>query len=129
MLWTDGWKWQQQTGYSYIDYQTIYDYVKQISPNTLLLENNHEYNLSHTDIAGYEQNPLPPMGNTVPERNLRYAARRQRLVLQHARPGFFQRGQRYRRPDSDRQFTERSLSARCAARHQRADSDSGGPNT
>ena len=64
VLWTDGWAWQ--SGYNYVNYDQVYAYIKQISPNTLLMENNHAGNLSHTDIVGFEQNPLPPVGNTLP---------------------------------------------------------------
>ena len=40
--------------------------MKQVSPSTLLLESNHELNLSHTDIVSYEQRPLPVATNTKP---------------------------------------------------------------
>jgi alpha-L-fucosidase len=65
VLWTDGWGWQSQTGYDYVNYQDVYNYIKQISPNTLLLENHYTGTLLYTDIVGYEQR-LPASGNTLP---------------------------------------------------------------
>ena len=71
VIWTDGWGWLDRyglgsSGYEYVNYTDVYSYVKQVSPSTLLLENNHEFNLSHTDIVSYEQRPLPVATNTQP---------------------------------------------------------------
>ena len=70
VLWTDGWGWKYGLNYPYVDYPSVYNYIKQISPNTLLMENNHQGNLTHSDIVGYEipdpTLPMPPVGNTVP---------------------------------------------------------------
>lgn len=58
-IWTDGWKWYDSkipnspVGYDLVDYQEVYDHVKRLSPNTLLVENNHQKNLEHTDIVGF----------------------------------------------------------------------------
>jgi alpha-L-fucosidase len=71
-LWVDGWGWANQSQgctYSYINYNTVYNYIKQISPNTLLINNVNEGNATHTDIVDYEtqfSGQLPPVGNTVP---------------------------------------------------------------
>ena len=64
VLWTDGWGWE--VGYTNVNYSDVYAYIKQISPNTLLMENDTLKNLVNSDIAGFEQSPLPPVGNTVP---------------------------------------------------------------
>lgn len=74
VLWTDGWKWfdgeqpDGPVGYDLVDFREIYAHIKQISPNTLLMENNHEKNLVHTDIVGFERNviQLPPSDNRLP---------------------------------------------------------------
>jgi len=65
VLWTDGWGWQSSVGYDYVDYEEVYSYIKEISPNTLLLENTYTGTLAHTDIVGYEQS-LPWETNTLP---------------------------------------------------------------
>jgi alpha-L-fucosidase len=63
VLWTDGWGWK--VGYKAVDWNAVYNHIKAISPNTLLMENGHEHNLAHTDIAGYEK----PYEGTVPGGN------------------------------------------------------------
>ncbi len=67
VLWTDGWGWLPSTvGYDYVDYDEVYNHIKTVSADTLLLENNpRNRNLDHTDIEGFEQN-LPPVDNTLP---------------------------------------------------------------
>ena len=69
VIWTDGWGWLDRyglgsSGYEYVNYADVYSYVKQVSPSRLLLENNHEVILSHTEIVSYEQKPLPVATNT-----------------------------------------------------------------
>ena len=67
VLWTDGWEWK--VGYDTVYWQEVYDHIKQISPATLLLENNDERTLEHSDIVGYELpagRPMVPSGNTAP---------------------------------------------------------------
>ncbi len=66
LLWTDGWDWS--VGYAAVDYQQVYDHIKAISPNTLLLENNHNQNLDNTDVVVWEVpiSGMPPANNTLP---------------------------------------------------------------
>jgi autotransporter-associated beta strand protein len=65
-LWIDGWNWRSDVS-SLISYNTIYNYVKSISPNTLLIDNDpNTHSLSTSDIVEYEVGPQPPAGNTVP---------------------------------------------------------------
>ncbi len=56
ILWTDGWGWvgHEETGYGYVRFQDVYDHIRKISPRTLLVENNHEGNLTHSDIIEAE---------------------------------------------------------------------------
>jgi autotransporter-associated beta strand protein len=65
-LWIDGWSWRSDVS-SLISYNTIYNYVKSISPNTLLIDNNpSSHSLSTSDIVEYEVGPQPPASNTLP---------------------------------------------------------------
>jgi alpha-L-fucosidase len=72
VLWVDGWGWADQTRgctYSYVNYQDVYNYIKSVSPDTLLVNNVNEGTTAHTDIVGYEtqfSGSLPQPGNTVP---------------------------------------------------------------
>jgi alpha-L-fucosidase len=68
LLWFDGWGWQTAVTYNRIPYQGIRDYIRTLQPNVLVLENNHEHSLAHTDIVGYERNVegTPPAGNVFP---------------------------------------------------------------
>ena len=71
-LWVDGWGWANQSQgctYSYINYNTVYNYIHTNWPTTLLINNVNEGNATHTDIVDYEtqfSGQLPPVGNTVP---------------------------------------------------------------
>lgn len=72
VLWTDGWGWNNTSNgapYSLVNYNELYNYVKTVSPDTLLLNNVNEGNLNHTDIVGYElqySGQVPPANNTTP---------------------------------------------------------------
>jgi autotransporter-associated beta strand protein len=72
VLWADGWGWADTSRgctYAYVNYQDVYNYIKQVSPDTLLVNNVNEGNLTHTDIVGREvqfNGSLPSVGNTVP---------------------------------------------------------------
>ncbi len=72
MLWVDGWGWantSQGCSYSIINYQAVYNYIKQISPSTLLVNNVNEGTTAHTDIIDDEtqfSGQMPPAGNTIP---------------------------------------------------------------
>ena len=66
-LWTDGWGWK--VDYATVNYGEVYNYIKTISPDTLLVNNAHEGNLAHTDIVGFETQATgasAPVGNTLP---------------------------------------------------------------
>ncbi len=54
VLWFDGWGWL--VGYERLPYEEIREYIRSIQPDVLVLENNHEFDLEHTDIIGYERN-------------------------------------------------------------------------
>jgi hypothetical protein len=60
-IWTDGWGWQG--GYNYVDYAEVYAHIKTLSPNTLLVENNHAE--GDGDIRTWEQ-ALPTPGYSFP---------------------------------------------------------------
>lgn len=66
VLWTDGWKWR--TGYKSVDWAQVRAHMRAVSPDTLLLENNHEKDDVHTDIVAYERNVdgLPERRNQYP---------------------------------------------------------------
>jgi hypothetical protein len=73
IIWFDGWGWAgtalgRGVPFSSIPYQTLHDYVKSVSPNTLVLVNNHEHNLTHSDIVEYERalDSIPSTSNTTP---------------------------------------------------------------
>jgi autotransporter-associated beta strand protein len=72
VLWVDGWGWantSQGVSYSTVNYQTVYNYIKQVSPDTLLVNNVNEGTTAHTDIIDYEtqfSGQIPPVGNTTP---------------------------------------------------------------
>lgn len=61
VLWADA--WGLAGGNSYVDFNHVYNYVKTISPNTLLLQNGS--GTSNTDITGWERT-MPSLGNTHP---------------------------------------------------------------
>jgi autotransporter-associated beta strand protein len=80
VLWIDGWGWQNTTNgvpyyqkypedITYINYTELYDYIKSVSPDTLLINNVNEGTTAHTDVVGYEtqySGQMPPVGNTIP---------------------------------------------------------------
>jgi alpha-L-fucosidase len=65
-IWTDGWKWEM--GYEEIPYATIYNHIKSIQPDCLLIENNHEHPAVNSEIELYETpvggDGAIPAGNT-----------------------------------------------------------------
>jgi alpha-L-fucosidase len=65
-IWFDGWGWQ--VGYSQVPYDSIRNFVKSKQPGCLLIENNHRYALSNTEIVQYEVpvDGYPQLGNTAP---------------------------------------------------------------
>jgi alpha-L-fucosidase len=73
LIWTDGWGWNPTgtTGYANIPYATINNHIKSIQPLCLLVENNHEGTLAHSEIVEYEYNAgiqgLPAGGTTPSE--------------------------------------------------------------
>ncbi len=68
LLWFDGWDWQPAVTYARIPYEALRDYIHSLQPNVLVLENNHEHSLAHSDIVGYERNVegTPPADNMLP---------------------------------------------------------------
>ena len=62
VIWTDGWGWKEW--HDYVDYETVYNHIKSLSPTTLLVENSHTE--TNTDIRTYEQSPLPTVCKTFP---------------------------------------------------------------
>jgi alpha-L-fucosidase len=66
VMWFDGWGWQ--VGYQKVPYESIRDHIKSLQPDCLILENNHEKSLAHSDIVGYERNidGVVLEGNTLP---------------------------------------------------------------
>ena len=52
MLWLDGWGWRKR--YSEIPYQEIREYIREISPSTVVLNNDHENSLQTTDVLVWE---------------------------------------------------------------------------
>jgi len=65
-MWTDRWSWE--TGYDNPSYQPVYDSIKKLQPNCLLIENNRQMSLDHTDLMQYEYPVmgLVPSGNKIP---------------------------------------------------------------
>jgi alpha-L-fucosidase len=65
-LWFDGWGWD--AGYRKVPYDTIRNCVKSIQPNCLLIENNHEFTTTHSELLEWEM-PIdgpPPLNNIRP---------------------------------------------------------------
>jgi alpha-L-fucosidase len=65
-LYFDGWKWM--IGYQRVPYDSIRNLIKTLQPNCLIMENNHYYNMTNTDVVTYEM-PVdgpPKEGNTLP---------------------------------------------------------------
>jgi alpha-L-fucosidase len=68
LLWFDGWGWEPAVTYARIPYETIREHIRSLQPNLLVLENNHEHTLVHSDVVGYERNVegTPPANNMLP---------------------------------------------------------------
>jgi alpha-L-fucosidase len=65
-LWFDGWGWD--AGYKKVPYDTIRSCIKNIQPNCLIVENNHEFTTTHSEILEWEM-PIdgpPPLNNIRP---------------------------------------------------------------
>jgi GH35 family endo-1,4-beta-xylanase/alpha-L-fucosidase len=52
-LWLDGWEWA--VGYTNCPYKTLYNHIKSLQPNCLVIENNHYFTQDSTDIVEYER--------------------------------------------------------------------------
>lgn len=63
-MWFDGWGWGP--GYTAVPYDAIKTYIKSIQPNCLIVENNHEYNTTHSEIIEYEM----PIDGPVASNNI-----------------------------------------------------------
>ena len=65
-IWFDGWGWD--AGYKMVPYDTIRDCIKRCQPNCLIVENNHEFTTTHSEMLEWEM-PIdgpPPLNNTRP---------------------------------------------------------------
>ena len=65
-LWFDGWGWD--AGYHKVPYDTIRNLIKSIQPNCLIVENNHEFTTTHSEMLEWEM-PIdgsPPLNNVQP---------------------------------------------------------------
>ena len=67
LLWFDAWG-APPVGFDQVPYTEIRDHIKSIQPNCLVLANNQEFNLNHSEIVLYWQagNGLPAPDNTLP---------------------------------------------------------------
>ncbi|MEU8781290.1 alpha-L-fucosidase [Streptomyces sp. NPDC048637] len=67
-LWFDGWGWK--IPYSTIPYQPVRDYIRALSPNTVVANNDHKRSLTTSDVIVYEVangvDGMPPATNTNP---------------------------------------------------------------
>lgn len=65
-LWFDGWGWD--VGYNRVPYDTIHNLIKSIQPECLIIENNHRYTMSNTEIVEYEMpiDGAPGASNVLP---------------------------------------------------------------
>lgn len=66
-IWIDGWAWA--LGYEEISYATIYNYIKAIQPNCLVIENCHAHPTTTSEIELYEH----AGDGHIPSGNLRYS--------------------------------------------------------
>jgi len=60
-IWFDGWGWLM--GYDYITYAMIYNFVKSLSPTTLVIENAQTHPTLTSEIETYEALDIIPVGN------------------------------------------------------------------
>ncbi len=67
-IWTDGWGYVAELGYTLLNYPTVRAAMTALQPNCLLVENGHTGDLSHSDIAEHEMTsqPEPPSTNLIP---------------------------------------------------------------
>lgn len=64
-LWFDGWGWHM--GYEEIPYATVYNFVKNLQPNCLVIENSHTHPTVTSEIEVYEFGS----DGHIPEANVR----------------------------------------------------------
>ena len=65
-LWFDGWGWD--AGYKKVPYTMVQKLIKKYQPGCMLIENNHEYTSTHSEIIEYEM-PIdgpPKLSNVAP---------------------------------------------------------------
>lgn len=67
-VWFDGWGWH--VSFDDIDYDEIYNYIQQISPGTLVVNNSQEHPTVHSDVEVFEFTP-PQKGNTFPSEEVK----------------------------------------------------------
>src|SRR5262249_49875956 len=68
LVWFDGWAWAPSITYARIPYDGIRDMIRDLQPGAVVLENNLEQTLAHSDVVSYERNieGLPPADNQEP---------------------------------------------------------------
>jgi alpha-L-fucosidase len=79
-IWTDGWGWQ--IGYYQVRWQDVYEHMKSLWPNCMLIENNHEGNYEQSDIITYEDGG----GSALPGGNTAYAENNQTIYATPTSP-------------------------------------------
>jgi alpha-L-fucosidase len=65
-LWFDGWGWGP--GYNKVPYDSIKNIIQRLQPKCLIVENNHKFAMSNTEIVEYEMpiDGAPPNNNVLP---------------------------------------------------------------
>lgn len=61
ILWLDSWAYRVEIGYVNADYTTLHNLITTLQPNCIVINNNSETDLSHTELYSLEGPPsLPP---------------------------------------------------------------------
>lgn len=63
-IWFDGWGWD--AGYIAVPYDTVRNCIKRAQSNCLIVENNHEFTTTHSEMLEWEMpiDGAPPLNNT-----------------------------------------------------------------
>ncbi|HEY3016429.1 MAG TPA: alpha-L-fucosidase [Nocardioides sp.] len=62
-IWFDGWGWH--TPYTVVPNETVIDFIRNVSPGTVIVNNDKNYSLATTDVIEYEVS-RPPAGSPLP---------------------------------------------------------------
>jgi len=71
-VWLDGWGWYNNPNgpsFDEIPYHVLYNHIKSLQPNALVMVNIHTFLVFNTEIVGYEYpaaDGIPPADNTLP---------------------------------------------------------------